>query len=181
MSTLQQLAEAILQVDNPGGNWLRDHIDHIKQSGENQYGGPNRFGPVTGSFTAHVLVPVKELVYVPGIMGEQNRTREDSMAYLVAQMEKTGKLPIENGKQYVPFIMVDYAGQPWINEGNHRIKAARYLKWKYLPIELRYFSGGEDMEGPLTPDIALGYDAMATSEGYLHGNDFCGIPEPNAV
>ena len=45
-----------------------------------------------------------------------------------------------------PFINVAYNGEAWVNEGNHRIMAAAALGWDTLPVELRYFDGGERIE-----------------------------------
>lgn len=61
------------------------------------------------------------------------------------------------GKEHIPFIMVDYSGQPWVNEGNHRIMAAKKLGWKYLPTEVRYFAGGEEHKGPWDPDHLINF------------------------
>jgi hypothetical protein len=72
-------------------------------------------------------------------------------------MEETGKLPLSDpddpaSGEYAPFITVGYDGVPWVSEGNHRIMAAKALGWKTLPVELRYFDGGERTEGLLSPE-----------------------------
>ena len=65
----------------------------------------------------------------------------------MAYMEKTGKLPPDpHGNEYAPFVMVAYNGEAWVNEGNHRIMAAYRLGWKKMPIEIKYFDGGERVE-----------------------------------
>ena len=65
----------------------------------------------------------------------------------MATMEKTGKLPLtKQGEEYAPFVMVAYNGEAWVNEGNHRIMAAYRLGWKKMPIEIKYFDGGERVE-----------------------------------
>jgi len=38
---------------------------------------------------------------------------------------------------------VAHDGSAWVNEGNHRIMAAAELGWETLPVEIRYFDGGE--------------------------------------
>ena len=70
-------------------------------------------------------------------------------------MGRTGKLPLIGeafptnkgkygaDKEYRPFIIVDYEGIPTVSEGNHRIMAAAALGMKDLPVEIRYFDGGE--------------------------------------
>jgi hypothetical protein len=48
--------------------------------------------------------------------------------------------------------MVAYNGEAWVNEGNHRIMAAYRLNWPDMPIEIRYFDGGERIkDGPMYP------------------------------
>ena len=107
----------------------------------------------------NVLVPTSKLAQLPGINGEHlpSRTRENSLQYLKKQMGKTGKLPEghETGKEYAPFVQVDQDGKAWVNEGNHRIKAANELGWNHLPTEVRYFNGGESVPGPWHPDTLL--------------------------
>jgi hypothetical protein len=89
-------------------------------------------------------------------------------------MEKTNRLPEIDGKQYAPFITVDYEGEAWISEGNHRIKAAAALGWKYLPVEVRYFTGGEEQSGALEPSKVKKYDSQAVSEGFEFDDKFRG-------
>jgi len=58
---------------------------------------------------------------------------------------------MDDGRQYAPYINVDQFGVPWVNEGNHRIMAAKALGWKFLPTEITYHSGGEAVPGVLSP------------------------------
>ncbi len=162
------------RVDNPGGEWLEDQRDDCSIMGKNQHGAPRRFGAVTGYFSRKVLLPVSILAGIKGVMGEQSNTREDSLQWLTLYMSKNNHLPIEHGIQYPPFITVDMDGTPWISEGNHRIKAASNLKWEYLPIEIRYYSGGEQTATALSPAKVKSYNAQAEANGYKVGNDFRG-------
>jgi hypothetical protein len=86
--------------------------------------------------------------------GEQRNVREKDLEAIMKIMKDTGKLPLKrNGEEYAPFVMVAYNGEAWVNEGNHRIMAAAALGWDELPVELKYFDGGERVEsGPLYPD-----------------------------
>jgi hypothetical protein len=150
---------AELHTDNPGGKWLEGEKQMSRKSGTTEFGCPSRFGSVTASFSEPVLVPVDLAAEVPGMRGEQKNVRQDDLAGLVKLMQKTGRLPdgMTKGKEYPPFIMIDYAGRPWVNEGNHRIMAAKKLGWKYIPIEVRYFAGGEENKGPWDPNHLLTY------------------------
>lgn len=142
-----------LKTDNPGGDWLKDKIEYAKEQGTNEYGMPH-MGSVTGYFNGPVRIPVSILKDIPGASGEQQRVRQDDLKGLIAYMKANNRLPPisdDNDTEYAPFIMVGYDGQPWVNEGNHRIMAAAALGWDNLLTELRYFNGGEEVDGPLHP------------------------------
>jgi hypothetical protein len=171
---LVEFAGLSFSMDNPGGGWLAAEQEDCARAGKNQHGAPKRFGATTGYFSRKVLLPVSLISRLNGRMGEQYNTREDDLAWLVDYMGKNNHLPVENGKQYAPFITVDMNGTPWVSEGNHRIKAAKQLGWKYLPVELKYFSGGEEKDGMLNPVAARGYDTSAISAGFKPDNEFRG-------
>jgi len=143
-----------LRIDNPGGDWLQGKIDYAKEKGPNKFGMPY-MSTVTGTFNGYVQIPVSILKNIPGARGEQQYVRQDSLDWLTNYMKTNNKLPPmsdDNDSEYAPFIMVGYDGTPWVNEGNHRIMAAAKLGWKSLPVEIRYFDGGEAALGPLNPD-----------------------------
>lgn len=151
---LLEFEQPKLRTDNPGGNWLQGKIEYAMKKGLDQWGKPY-MGSVTGYFGSPVQIPVSLLKDIPGARNEQQSVREDDLKWLTDYMRKTGKLPPmsqDNDKEYAPFIVVGYDGQPWVSEGNHRIMAAVELGWKSLPIELRYFDGGETVDGPLHPN-----------------------------
>ena len=144
-----------LSLDNPGGDWLARKIKYAEEKGRDEYGAPH-LGAVTASFRKKVNLPVDLLATFKGRRGEQGQVREKDLAWLKKHMEETGKLPLSDpddpaSGEYAPFITVGYDGVPWVSEGNHRIMAAKALGWKTLPVELRYFDGGERTEGLLFP------------------------------
>jgi DNA-binding transcriptional MerR regulator len=163
-----------LRSDNPGGEWLEEKRDYSKEKGRNEYGVPHIFGSVTGYYKREVLVPVDVLAEVKGMRGEQSNVRDDSMKFLTDYMEKNNKLPpfSQNrpDEQYFPFIQVYQDGTPYVNEGNHRIMTAKKLGWKFIPLELRYFNGSENEDGPLSPSKIAEYDKQAHAEGYSVDN-----------
>jgi len=151
-----------LETDNPGGKWLEEQKEYSASRGYRPSGAPMSFGEVTAVWSdrkknemAPVYLPVSMLKQIPGVMNEQQNVREHSLSGLVEHMGKIGRLPKfseESTREYHPFITVDQRGMPFVNEGNHRIMAADRLGWKWLPVEVRYFNGGEDVDGPLHPD-----------------------------
>jgi hypothetical protein len=167
----------IFHQNNPGGQWLSDEKENNNHRNKNAYGAPSRFGPVTGYFNRKILLPVSIISKFKGVMGEQNYTREKSLQYLKKEMEETNTLPkLDNTNNlYCPFIMVDQNGLPWINEGNHRIKAAKILNWKFILVDLKYFTGGEEINGLVSVDIVKKYDSEGISLGYKANDDFIGI------
>jgi hypothetical protein len=138
--------------DVPNEDWLRENVEYAKSKKRDQYGVPY-MGKVTGRFKDHVKIPVSILAKLKGMRGEQENVRKEDLDWLVNHMGKTGKLPLtDRGEEYAPFVTVDHEGTPWVSEGNHRIMAAQKLGWSHLPVEVRYFDGGERANGPLHPD-----------------------------
>jgi hypothetical protein len=150
----QGVAEG-LEVDVPNEDWLQDKIDYAKSKGRNSFG-----VPYMGSTTASVRgtpprVRVMRLASLPGMRNEQTNVRRDDLKWLMDYMDTHKKLPPMGSSpdnEYLPYIMVAYNGEAWVNEGNHRIMAAYRLNWQDMPIEIRYFDGGERIEsGPMYP------------------------------
>jgi hypothetical protein len=152
MRAREFVSEAKLYIDVPNEDWLQDKIDYAKSRPRNSFGVPY-MSSVTAYPSNEVSVPVSILKQLPGMRGEQKNVRQGDLEAIMKIMKDTGKLPLkDNGKEYAPFVNVAYNGEAWVNEGNHRIMAAAALGWKELPVELRYFDGGERVEsGPMAP------------------------------
>ena len=150
-----------LSIDVPNEEWLQDKIDYAKRKGRDEWGAPF-FGSTTAYVRPNPQVSVVRLELLKGMRNEQNNVRKKDLEWLMAYMEKTGKLPPDpHGNEYAPYVMVAYNGEAWVNEGNHRIMAAYRLGWKKMPIEIKYFDGGERVEsGIMYPGkIGLGQPA----------------------
>jgi predicted nucleotidyltransferase len=169
----QDLAEG-LEVDVPNEDWLQDKIDYAKSKGRNSFG-----VPYMGSTTASVRgtpprVRVMRLASLPGMRNEQMNVRKDDLKWLMDYMERTGKLPPKSSDpndEYLPFIMVAYNGEAWVNEGNHRIMAAYRLNWPDMPVEIRYFDGGERVaSGPMAPG-KIGLGPVKEQQGVTEGSE----------
>jgi hypothetical protein len=148
--TAEDLDES-LRVDVPNEEWLQGKIKYARERGRNNYGVP--YMGTSTAYARKVTLPVSLLKHIPGMRDEQNNVRQDDLEAIIKIMKDTGKLPLaRSGEEYLPFINVAYNGEPWVNEGNHRIMAAAALGWDRLPVELRYFDGGERIKsGPLYP------------------------------
>lgn len=151
---LQQklLINESLRVDVPNDTWLQSKIEYAQDRGRNRFGAPY-MGSTTAWSTEPVVLPVSLLKTIPGLRGEQQNVRKDDLEAIMRIMRDTGRLPLtDSGEEYAPFIQVAYNGEPWVNEGNHRIMAAAALGFESLPVELKYYDGGERIKsGPLYP------------------------------
>lgn len=142
-----------LSSDIPNQRWLEDKIEYAKKRSPDRYGNPY-LGTVTGYFQNEVpVVPVSLLARIPGARQEQKNVRQDDLAAIIKIMQETNRLPLTRfNEEYYPFVAVAYNGVPRVMEGNHRIMAAAELGWRELPVEIKYFDGGERVEsGPLHP------------------------------
>lgn len=145
----QQLKESTLITDVPNDNWLQSKIDYAKEKGRNNFGVPY-MGSTTAYVKPDVRLPVSLLKRLPGMRGEQSNVRQKDLEAIMKIMKDTGKLPLtDSGKEYAPFVLVAHNGEAWVSEGNHRIMAASKLGWDTLPVELKYFDGGERIESGL--------------------------------
>ena len=145
--------ESQLRVDVPNEEWLQDKIGYAQSRGRNSHGVPY-MGTVTAYVRDTVRVPVGTLKRLPGMRDEQRNVRQDDLKAIMQIMQDTGKLPLtDRGEEYAPFVMVAYNGEAWVNDGNHRIMAATALGWPDLPVEIRYFDGGERVRsGVMAPE-----------------------------
>ena len=165
----RKIDEAKLSVDVPNEDWLQEKIDYAKSKGRNSYGVPYMGSTTAGVVGTPPRVRVMRLASLPGMRNEQMNVRKSDLKWLMDYMEKTGKLPPMGNspdREYLPYIMVAYNGEAWVNEGNHRIMAAYRLNWQDMPIEIRYFDGGERIkDGPMYPGkIGLGEVDVPRSE-----------------
>jgi hypothetical protein len=138
--------------DIPNESWLQGKIDYAIRSPRNQFGVP-KMSSVTGSFKNPVMVPTRWLTDAKGQRGEEKNVRQKDLDAIRKIIRETGKFPLnEDGTEYVPYIEIGYDGKPWVSEGNHRIMAAIAEGLEYIPVELRYFDGGQRRAGKWNPE-----------------------------
>jgi hypothetical protein len=156
--------------DIPNENWLQEKRFLTTKYGYKPSGAPKVYGSLTGTFNKNVLLPVDVLATISGENNEQSNIRQEDLDSLKKVMGETGKLPQTERGDYAPFITVDQNGTPYISEGNHRIMAAKALGFKYLPVEIRYFNGGERERGLLKPELVQRLDQEAIQKGFSPDN-----------
>ena len=162
----------------------RAALDHVPDLPDNErpY---KRLGTTTGWVDETVVVPMEKLKKVNGMNAEQHTKRDHSLEWLRKNMRiENNKVMLTkyerasselvkkrqqegyNGNEYwvrkegefepmAPFIVVDQDGVPWVNEGNHRIMVANEMGADAIEVEIRWYNGGENVDGPFSPK-ALG-------------------------
>jgi len=156
-----------LKSDIPNEDWLKEKQQITDEYGYKESGAPKVFGTVTGTYDKPVMIPISILQKIPGENNEQKNVRPDDLKAIKEIMDKTNRLPQSNrGGDYLPFILVDQKGNAYVSEGNHRIMAAKELGYQYLPVEIRYFNGGERINGLLDPKLVDQFDQTARTSGF---------------
>jgi len=149
--TPRQIANVEFLEDIPNERWLQEKINYAQRSPRNDFGVP-KMSSVTGRFKSPVMIPVRWFKDVKGQRGEEKNVRQKDLEAIRKIIRETGKFPLnEDGTEYVPYIEIGYDGKPWISEGNHRVMAAIAEGMKYIPVELRYFDGGQRRAGVWSP------------------------------
>ena len=128
--------------DIPNEEWLQGKIRYAQEKGRDRFGVPHR-GSITGYFNEPVEVSLRVLSKLKGERDEQNNVRQDSLDYIRKNWDEVSKQP--------PYIEVAYNGEAWVSEGNHRIMVAAEKGIESMPVEIRYFDGGQLRNGPLAP------------------------------
>jgi len=139
-----------LVVDIPSEDWLKQKQRVAKTKSE---GGRYYIGAVTAYYEKPITVPMSVLSKIKGSNQEQENPRAETLKFL---KEKMANIFLQNDKEGIyspPYIEVAYDGTAFIAEGNHRIMAAHDLGWKEMPVDIRYFDGGERAQGVLAPDV----------------------------
>ncbi|OEU68461.1 MAG: hypothetical protein BBJ57_07225 [Desulfobacterales bacterium PC51MH44] len=136
--TEKELAEAIgsserVYIDNPGGEWLKHERERAIKKG----GGGSRTGNIRS-----VTVPIDELINLPGRNEEHKHIAPDDTRVL-----KLAESIKKEGFKSTPFLNVEHDGSVNINEGNHRIRAAKLAGLKEIDVEIGYYAGGERVKG----------------------------------
>jgi len=165
-----------LQIIYDQGNprWLQEEQDYNRKQGQHRTGAgtliPRRFGAVTAWLNRPALIPLPWIDDLPGLSGEERFVRQNDFDSLMSYMSVNNKLPpMSNGQQYVPMIQVWQDGRWYINEGNHRIKVAKALRWKCLPVDIRWYSGGENIQDPkrgIDPKTVMELDTTCHRAGF---------------
>lgn len=132
-----------VQKDNPGGEWLDAQREKAKTG---------RFG--SGANTANIGMQQDVLIKVDYIKNLRGVNREETIRYKSDKFKELLDKVKEEGwnPKYPIMIWVDYQGIAKIAEGNHRVAVADTIGAEWIPVEIRYYAGGEQVEGPFKPE-----------------------------
>ncbi len=147
----------IVRTDNPGGEWLASQRRRAEESRR----------PVSGAITGYLKRPIEldpqKLAVIPGASGERRVPGDPQYDALRPLVEAEGLY-----KDSPILVGINHRGEPYIVEGNTRAAVARDLGIDRIPAEVRYFAGGEGVEGPMMPELLEKY--MPPSELSLDPN-----------
>lgn len=147
-----------LMIDNPGGDWEANKQEYAMQDynpSAKGSGAKGMYGTVTGYYGSYIFVPVDLLNSLPGVYNEhltRNDPNGDKFRAIMQSVKEHGFL-----FDHVPFVTVNHLGEAYISEGNNRIAVAAAIGLEAIPVEIRYFNGGEAVDGPLHPSKLEGF------------------------
>lgn len=135
----------LLRTDNPGGKWLQSQKDRAAKSTRFAEGSQTANFGISGP---KIEIRVDYIKNLRGVNGE-HKFRHSSTKYddIMARVNEEGWNP-----KYAIMIWVDYQGIAKIAEGNHRTAVAADLGIEWIPAEINYYAGGEEVPGPFNPD-----------------------------
>ena len=141
---------------NPQGRWLKEEMRRAAKE-------LHRKGfPLAGAETFSLVakLPTKLLVQLPGRNNEHKFIkRDDAKVKSMAEfIKKNGSIKGDSGKFYAPFVQINYRGQAFINEGNHRVRAYAAAGRKDIPVQIQYHAGGELRRGPVSLVTVMKYN-----------------------
>jgi hypothetical protein len=145
--------------DNPGGQWLKHKQD---------YADPRRKyinGAITGTIgsSKDMYLPTASLKGVPGLNDERRVPGEPKFDALMEDVKKRGFKADQDDNKVV--VAVNHMGQPYLLEGNTRVAVAHASGVPHVRAEVRYWNGGEDVDGDFHPDKVTAMAKPAFAKG----------------
>jgi hypothetical protein len=136
----------VIRRDNPGGEWLK----HERRRAEENYSDFSRLpGSETASTRKPIMLDPQKLATIPGAAGEVRVPGDPQYDRLYPSMKEHGFVEPELNEILVG---INHLGDPYIIEGNTRAAVARDLGIDRIPAMVRYYAGGEGVEGLMMPN-----------------------------
>lgn len=148
-------APRIVRVDNPGGEWLKAKQEDAEAAMEKHKGNVLRSSFAKGlkgattAWTGPVMLPTELLAGIPGASGENRVPGDPKFDSLDRLVENYGFMDDQDGNAVL--VGVNHLGQAYLIEGNTRTAVASSRGIPTIRAEVRWFNGGEQADGPITP------------------------------
>lgn len=135
----QDIVVTRVHRDNPGGHWLSSEREYAKSQYEKT--GRISAGAVTAILDGRL--PTSMLAKLPGV-NKEHTNKNILNDYKSAPIRDSIK---NEGVKEPVMLYVGFNGKAYIAEGNHRVHLADEFKLKDVPVDIRYFAGGELEDG----------------------------------
>lgn len=148
--------------DNPavsrgesGQEWLRSNQAFAEKRGGDLLNGPVTaiLGQKRGEEAVDLFLPSSFVNNLPGANKEVRVAGDPKYDMLMSDVREQGFDPMQKDNRIV--IGVNHKGDAFVLEGNTRAAVATDLNISNVRAEIRYFNGGELVDGPFKPDNML--------------------------
>jgi hypothetical protein len=157
----EEKKELHLNVDNPGGDWLKGKQDYAEEQMKSKRNKGDALGKgITNCQTANfrkdndttsLNLPVEHLSKLRGAMDE-HKTRDDESTHKNEKLNKEIGDPSNFDSEKHPIsISVNHKGEGFVMEGNHRLAYAKRHGISHIHARVNYRNGGEEVEGHMHP------------------------------
>jgi hypothetical protein len=142
--------------DNPalkfsdGEEWLRGKQESAEASYSNRRGITGSITGTLGSREQDMFLPTSFLRRIPGLQNERRVPGDPQYDALMRDARERGFLPDQGDNKIV--LAINHRGEPFIVEGNTRTAVAGDLGIPNVRVEVRYWNGGEMVDGPFSPE-----------------------------
>ena len=149
-------------TDNPKGEWLKEKREYAAEKmKQNPISGIGRGTQTAGIGGASGKAEMRTsfLKDLPGARGEEAYRTSSPQAKKLKEKVKVG-----GWKPDPIMVWVNYDGKVYIAEGNHRVALAVERGEEFLPVDIRYFAGSEEVEGLFNPKTLEKNKALRLTE-----------------
>ena len=165
---VQMLNMQDFKVDNPGGEWLEGKQKRASEYPDRKFMVGSTTGVIGGN--SSIFLPTSILKDIPGLADEKRSKGEIQYDNLLSDAKENGFDPDQKGNKIV--VAVNHFGQPYLLEGNTRVAVANTLNVPRVKVEVRYWNGAEDVDGPMNPEKVFGFAADTPKSDVEKGQSF---------
>lgn len=142
--------------DNPalkfsnGQEWLEDKQRSAELNYDERRGITGSITGTLGTREQDMFLPTRFLRRIPGLQNERRVPGDPQYDRLMQDAQERGFLPDQGDNKIV--LGINHRGEPFIIEGNTRTAVASDLGIPNVRVEVRYWNGGEMVDGPFSPE-----------------------------